>query len=279
MKITFVTRYSLILTLFFISCAVTGCDSFLKGEDRMPSVDQVTASEWNLLIRRNILFGHQSVGANIVSGVQSLAKRAGVDLPVIESRKATVLSGITHFVVGRNEEPITKLSDFSEVMEQLKGKSPDIALMKICYIDINSRSDTKKLSADYIAMIDRLSSKFPHTKFIAVTAPLTTLQTGPKAWLKRLAGKAPSGYGENYRRMEFNNILRSKFKNEGQLFDLAKFESEGVNKYQYNGQLVEAMNPVMASDGGHLNQLGQEYIAAKLIKHVVSLPRNENTHH
>jgi lysophospholipase L1-like esterase len=143
--------------------------------------------------------------------------------------------------------------------------------MKLCYIDIRGDTDAKKLANDYMATLDRLSSKYPHVTFVAMTSPLTTLQTGPKAWVKRLLGRTPSGYLENYRRLEFNDILRDKYEKQGRLFDLAKFEAIGGNNYLYQGRSVETMNPELTSDGGHLNSLGEKVIAAKLIKYIADL--------
>jgi len=45
----------------------------------------------------------------------------------------------------------------------------------------------------------------PAVTFVHVTVPLTIVQTGAKAWLKRRLGKAPWGEQENVVRHRFNS--------------------------------------------------------------------------
>ena len=238
----------------------------------MPATDQITPDEWKSVTQKRILFGHQSVGNNILAGVRHLAKEAGVKLHVTESRSAMTDFGITHFKIGQNEDPRSKIKDFADTLRVYKGQNVDIALMKLCYIDIKKDTDVKKLAEDYISSLSSLSNQYPNTTFIAVTTPITTVQHGPKAWIKYLTGQTPSGYIENYRRHQFNDILRNVYSRQGRLFDLAKIEAEGNSKYQYQGHPLEILNPVISSDGGHLNSLGERLVAARMLKFIATLP-------
>lgn len=269
-----ITKRKYFVLLFVISSCVliSGCNAHNKEAEKMIDIDQVTASEWKAFTQRHLVFGHQSVGHNILSGVQSLAETAGIKLQVTKSRSSSNNYGITHFEIGQNVDPNSKITDFEDTLTSGKIHGVDIAMMKLCYVDINYDTDAKKLAENYSAALDRLSIKFPNTTFVAVTIPLTTLQSGPKAWIKRIMGKTPSGYVENYRRLEFNEILRDKFERQGRLFDLAKFEAAGGSTYKYQGHAVEMMNPALTSDGGHLNSIGERFIAAKMIKYVANLP-------
>jgi hypothetical protein len=108
--------------------------------------------------------------------------------------------------------------------------------------------------------------------FIAVTAPLRTVQSGPKAWLKGLMGSTPGGYIDNYRRQEFSTLLRGRYDRQGRLFDLAKFEAEGSGSHQYQVQPLEVLNPAFSDDGGHFNAQGQLHVATRVLKFIAALP-------
>ena len=240
----------------------------------MPATNQVSSAEWQVITKKRILFGHQSVGNNILTGVRSLASQAGVNLKIIESRSVGTDFGISHFSVGRNEDPLSKINDFSDTLKSGAFKGLDVALMKLCYIDINADTDVRKLAEEYQYSLENLSKQFPHTVFIAVTAPIRTVQRGPKAWLKKIFGRMPGGYAENIRRQEYNDILRHNCGQLVRLFDLAMVEAEGAGNCEFQGKSLEVLNPLMSDDGGHLNAHGQHYVAAKLLKFIATLPHN-----
>lgn len=252
--------------------ALLGCGE-ANHEDKLMTNVQISVAEWQALAKKRVVFGHQSVGQNILDGVQSLAAQAGIGIQVKESRGAvTDGAGIVHFSVGRNKFPDSKFKDFTETLENGLGNSADIALMKLCYVDFKADTDATLLADQYSAMLDRLSRQFPHTAFITVTTPLTTVQTGLIAWFKRLLGLEPDGYAENARRKEFNDLLRTRYGQQGYLFDLAKIESEGFNVPNYQERSIEALNPALTTDGGHLNTEGEKQVAARLVKLLAALP-------
>lgn len=261
-----------ILMILAAMAALGACKENSKGDLKMTEKDKISSDEWKILAQRRIVFGHQSVGNNILSGVQELAKQAGVNLPVTEQQNAGAGPGIVHFKIGHNDDPYSKTRDFEKALDAGAAKKGDIAMMKLCYIDFNSRTDALKLANDYSETLDRLSSRYPETQFIAVTTPLTTVQSGPKAWVKRLLGRTPSGYVENDRRKEFNDILRNKYSKPGQLFDLAKHENNGAGTFTYQGRPIEVLNSSITNDGGHLNTQGQQYLAAQLLKFLAAVP-------
>lgn len=258
MIITAASRWWLMIAVVL---ALLGCGKADNGDKVMTSTVQISAAEWQTLAKTRVVFGHQSVGQNILSGVQTLAAQAGINLPVTESRGPAVSGGITHFFVGHNEDPLSKFKDFTSTLENGMAQNADIALMKLCYIDFNSSTNAKQLAEQYIAMLDRLSQQFPNITFVAVTAPLTIMQTGPKAWIKRLLGRTPSGYADNARRQEFNDLLRARYSQQGRLFDLARIEAEGAGVLECDGRPIEVLNPTLTYDGGHLNAQGEQRLA------------------
>jgi hypothetical protein len=119
-----------------------------------------------------------------------------------------------------------------------------------------------------------LAKKHPNISFVAVTAPLTTVQTGPKAWVKQLMGKHPSGYLDNIKRTEFNTMLRERYGSTGRLFDLARAEAESTGEHcrtDASRQAAEALCPELTNDGGHLNERGQEIVASAFLNFASSL--------
>lgn len=241
---------------------LTACGDGMNKEETAMTVPSVTPDVWQAITRKRIAFGHQSVGNNIISGIRTLAMKSEIPLKIIESRNIGPDSGITHFRIGQNGDPASKIKDFSEVVRS--GQAPDIALMKLCYVDIESRTDAEKLAKDYIKALEELSRQFPQTVFVAVTTPITVLQRGPKAWVKKLLGRS-TGLAENLRRQEFNQAVRSRFGSRGRIFDLAGAEAEGVGEHMYEGRNVAVMNPAISSDGGHLNDRGAQMVAADLL--------------
>jgi len=252
------------------------CEDTKKGNLEMIDSVEVNKKDWNILAQRCIVFGHQSVGDNIISGLHALVQQAGVILYVYDSQISDAETGIMHFKIGRNEDPYSKIKYFENIFENGQFRNVDIAMMKLCYIDFNNNTDAIKLAKDYCESLDRLSKSFPNTFFLAVTSPLTVVQSGPKSWIKILIGRTPGGYIENYKRKEFNDYIRSRYKHSGHLFDLAKYENSGSKNYTYQGATIEVLNPSMTSDGGHLNSQGQQYVAANMIKFLASIPLDKN---
>lgn len=231
----------------------------------------VTADEWTRLARMRVVFAHQSVGANVLSGVQVLAREAAATLPVAESRDLSAPGAIVHFTVGENEHPDSKLADFTRTLDAAQGDGPDVALLKFCYLDFTDGSDGAALAGAYTRALDALAARHPRTRFAAVTAPLTIAQTGPRVWAKKLLGRPAAGYASNVHRLEFNERLRQAYGPRGLLFDLAAIEAEGMPPQRHQGQPFESLNPAFTSDGGHLNAVGQRRAAARLVKFLAGL--------
>lgn len=260
------------LMLAAIFTTLMACDGSVRKEDSMVKQVVISAAEWESLAHKRVIFGHQSVGQNIIDGVQALAAGAKVALPVVRSRSFGESAGIMHFYVGENENAVSKLRDFSNALESGGVRPGDAIMVKFCYLDFNRNTDSRRLAGEYVDTLDRLGRRFPDASFVAVTAPLTVVQTGPKAWVKRILGREPSGYGDNARRLEFNNLLRARYRGSGQLFDLAAIEAQGTGENQYEGQTIESLNSSLTYDDGHLSAHGAQVVGAHLVKYLAALP-------
>lgn len=268
---------------FFIM--LTGCMAFLVGCSRQKTEESpitmthvkviptvADAQDLQRLSQLKIVIGHQSVGGEVIVGVETLARESNVPLTVTETRETFVAPALHHFKIGRNTEPESKLQDFEASMSGGLAAVADVALMKLCYIDFIAGTNPKTLAQAYIAEIESLSTRYPQTTFVPVTAPLTTVQTGPKALLKKLMGKVPGGYESNFMRKEFNEILRAHYADNVRLFDIAAIESDfGKVAIEHQGQRVEALDPTLTYDGGHLNDHGKRLIGGALIHHLAKV--------
>ncbi len=253
------TSSGLVAVLCLFLAGVGGCR---RAEVAMPVDTPPTAAQWQAFAARRVVFAHQSVGRNILGGVAGLAGAAGVDLPVTETRDGAAAPGIAHFAVGKNGDPLGKIRDFAAVMDGPAAGNADVALLKLCYIDFAGAADPAVVAAAYCDTLSHLQQRHPGTVFAAVTAPLTTVQSGPKAAIKRLLGRSPDGVAENARREAFNAVLRERFGPAGLLFDVAAIEGGGT----------DCLNPALTSDGGHLNDAGARFVAQRFVAFVAGTP-------
>lgn len=248
---------------------LAGCNrSPQEQEPITPMIAPVSKAEIAAAAGKRVIFAHQSVGNDILDGARALATDAGVPLNVVESREPpSDANGIFHFKVGTNGVPLGKIEEFRNTLSQQLA-DVDVAVVKLCYIDFNRSTDAAQIATAYVQTIDELQQRHPQTVFAAMTAPLTTIQTGPKAWIKRLLGKAPAGYVENAKREQFNAVLRQRF-DESRLFDVARIEArsgQAAATFEYEGRQLDALDPGLTSDGGHLNDAGKRVVGSAFVK-------------
>ncbi|WP_163865811.1 hypothetical protein [Myxococcus eversor] len=239
-----------------------------------------TSAPLEKLASRRIFFGHQSVGGNLLDGVKQIpASSQGLAPRIVEVKNPTeslAPGTLAHALVGQNEKPESKIADFERMMDAGLAKSTDVAFFKFCYIDFNGATDSRALFEKYRVSLEGLKARHPGTTFVHVTAPLTTVQRGAKAWLKELLGRPVWGIAENVRREMFNELMRKAYGGKEPLFDLARLEStapDGTREtYELNGQTWPAMVPGYSDDGGHLNATAQARLAKELLNFLASLP-------
>lgn len=257
-------RFFLINSLIFSATAKA-----VSSEDFQCEGETLTKA-WQLLENKKIFFAHQSVGDNIVNGLELLAEKCNKQFTPLETRDANKVNDsiFVHAKVGKNKQPETKLADFELLMEQGMGEKVDIALLKFCYIDIQHDTNIDELFIKYRDTLASLSKRYPDTKYLAVSAPLTTIQTGLKMWIKKALGH-PSRAIENKKRQEFNERLRLTYSADNRLFDIAAIESTlpdgSREKYQLDGQEYYSLYKGYTDDGSHLNEVGQLHAAQALL--------------
>jgi len=236
------------------------------------SIKDIPASSWEKLSQKKIYFGHQSVGFNIMAGVQDVMnEHPEIKLNIVETSDASDFNvGLfAHSRVGKNVDPKSKIDEFVNFMDKGIGKKADFAVLKFCYVDMRPDTDVKKIFIDYTKSISQLKENYPEMTIIHFTVPLTQNQTGPKAWIKKIIGRPVWGVEGNIKRNEYNEILLKKYKGKEPIFDIAAIEStfpDGTRStFTKNGKKYYLMVPEYTDDGGHLNEIGRKKVAEQLL--------------
>jgi hypothetical protein len=248
----------------------------LTGAGDAAPADQRIQESLERVAKRRVLFGHQSVGANLLHRLARLAASHPNTIRVAELRGPRDLSAgtIAHAFVETNGDPRRKLSSFERLLASLDAAPPDIAIVKFCWADISPTTDVASLFSAYQAKLRELAARYPRTQFVHVTVPLTTVQGGAKAFLKGLLGTPPAGLLDDARREEFNALVRNAY-GRAPLFDLARLESvapDGTETTaEWNGIKSRVLAPASTTDGGHLTRSAEDRIARELVVFLAGL--------
>ena len=251
--------------------------------DSKPSVVNIPDTVWQNLSKYKYYFGHQSVGYNIIDGINDIMQEIPqAPIQIVDTKNPAMLKEgvLAHSSIGQNTDPVSKLVDFAKTMENGIGDKADYAFMKFCYVDFSTDTDVKKVFDEYKKTHDELKRKYPGTTFIHVTTPLTSkrsdLKTVTKNIIKRVIGRPVRTYKDNIKRNEFNEMVREEYNNNGLVFDLAKIEATYPNGKMLtitkNGTTFPNMIPAYTYDGGHLNETGRKRLAEQLLIYMASLP-------
>lgn len=244
------------------------------------TLKDITDEKWEKLAGKVILFGHQSVGDNIIEGMKELiAENPRIKLLITEIKVSDLKGPIfAHFKIGKNEDPKSKIEDFAETLEKGLGSRVDIAFMKLCFVDVRYDTNVKDIFANYRDTAIKLKGKYPKVVFVHVTAPLTTIQMGAKVWIKKIIGRPIGGYEDNMKRQEFNDLLRGEYAGKEPLFDLAAVEStypDGKRElFTKEGKSYPSLVPLFTDDGGHLNKTGRKIVAEQILILLAELVNN-----
>lgn len=237
-----------------------------------PMLKKVMQSNWIELSEKKLFFGHQSVGFNIVDGLNDIVQQLPkISLNIKKTNDPDELNKplFAHSSVGQNKDPISKCDDFKRIIENGIGDRVDIAFFKFCYVDITTETDLNNIFEVYKDTMDYLGKKYSNIVFIHITVPLRVYQTGPKAWIKKIIGRQIGGYSNNIKRNQFNEMLRKEYEGKVPFFDLAKIEStfpDGKRMIiEKKGEMFYSLVRDYTDDGGHLNKTGRIKVAEQLL--------------
>ena len=232
----------------------------------------ITADDLAKVSRTKVFFGHQSVGMNVLDGLSGVYAERGMAAPTIEqgdTQPGKDGGFVDHAFIGENEKPLLKIQDFDAKMRSGIGQQVDVALMKLCYVDVTSDIDVDALFVTYREAIAVLEQDFPRVAFVHVTVPLMTEQGQLSKLKSRLTGSSRYGSAENAARERLNALIRREYAGD-HLFDLAAIESTAPDGSRaigtYKGQQYYRLYDGYASDSGHLNGEGARVAATAWLK-------------
>jgi hypothetical protein len=149
------------------------------------------------------------------------------------------------------------------------GERVDVAFFKLCYVDINDRTDIRALFDVYRTTMESLVHVYPDVTFLHVTVPLRRLRAGWSGWMREKFGLYDREREGQLQRHAYNQLLRSHYGASGRVFDLAAEEatdSDGRSQeIHYRGRALPTLVSGYTDDGGHLNRRAAERIAGRLL--------------
>ena len=219
---------------------------------------------------RRIYFGHQSVGNEIIAGIESLQSNQRPRLNLVQTKDLVAVAGpaLVHFLVGRNEDPTSKNEEFLRVLDARPKPDHPIALLKYCFVDAKSPQDAPSIFEGYRRTVDAIHRRHPDVTVVHVTMPLTTTESAFRARVKRWLGRQVNR-DLSIKRQAYNALLRATYEGREPIFDIAEVESsrdDGSRSFFMNaGDTVFTMAPEYTYDGGHLNELGRKRVATHFL--------------
>ena len=266
---------SAILTLMLSSCS------------QSQRVDTVNAAELKsqlqALAGARILLGHQSVGRDILAGLESLAREADVPLRVLEIEGVPPDDGpgVFHSNVGKNGDPNSKCEVFAHLLHRPERPAYDLAAMKFCYVDLTDDSSfgAEQLLDRYSSLVQQARALRPDVRIVHVTLPLRSDPLEWKTPIKRVLGRSTYEDSANAFRNAYNDLLRERFAGEP-ILDVAAIESTRTDgsrsSFSESGKTIYTLDSGYTYDGGHLNEQGQRKVAAEFVRvFAQALPRGE----
>jgi len=244
-----------------------------KARVKGNSVTSIPVSTWEKLSSMRIYFGHQSVGYNIVQGIQDLmADNPEIRLNLMDIKDGKPPEGggvFGHGTIGKNQQPETKLEDFRKRLDEGPNRRIDMAMLKFCYVDVVDGTDVDILFNKYKTRMDEIKASNPGILIIHSTIPLITDSPSIKNAIKRLLGRGESSCGENKKKNEYNELLLKEYGGKEPVFDIARIESTRPDGTRItctkDGKMFFCLDPDFTYDGGHLNAKGRKVVAAHLL--------------
>jgi hypothetical protein len=273
-RIKVMKRIPYLISIMFLMISCSKGESMAESDGTF-KITAVDVSTWEILVKERILFGHQSVGNNIIAGMNDLLREhpsIGITIKQTAEPEDMAKGTFTHFSVGKNENPISKIADFSSKIRQGLGKNVDVALFKFCFVDVDVTTDIDKLFREYKDAMSSLKKEYPDVIFIHVTVPLLRKeQTSFKGMIKNLIGRSDGFFSNknNVKRNMYNELIMKEYAGKEPVFDLASIESTHSNgtreTFNVGGKVYYALAPEYTEDGGHLNTVGRKLVAGQFL--------------
>jgi hypothetical protein len=252
---------------------LTGCneESTMTEKVSLLSLSDIPVSTWEKLSRKNIYFGHQSVGDNIIDGIDEVMEGSDViklNIKNINDVQKPDITVFAHSDIGKNGDIDSKLNDFSKNIREGFGSKADLAFLKLCFWDVRRNTNIDEVFNNDKKTVSSLKKEYPNITFIHFTVPLMSHSNGIVAKIKRII-KTDNGDLDNIKRNELNRLIVSEYMGKEPLFDLALIEStlpDGRRMtFSKDGKDYCYLPDEYTNDGGHLNKQARRYVAVQLL--------------
>lgn len=251
---------------------------------KVPELPPMNAAEHKdaleTLAKTKVYFGHQSVGRNVLQGLDELSKAAGVSVQVKKlDGSPWNAPAVAHSEIGKNNDPLGKIADFSQALARPEMTGTEVAILKFCYLDVahDTIKDPRALVEAYARGVDAVRAAHPNLKLVHATSPLRSDPPGWKTAIKRMIGRQTWEDPDNVLRNAYNDEIRKRFAGQP-IFDIALAESTlpdgSRSAFTLDGKTVYTLAAPYTDDGGHLNERGRQYIAATFAKSVADAMRS-----
>jgi hypothetical protein len=246
-------------------------------ETPMKTLQEVTDAEWATLAATRVYLGHQSVGGNILDGLQRLlAENPRIPLRVVESDSLSAVAAgtLVHNRIGTNGDPAGKARDFSGRLANGLGPGGGIAMFKLCYVDFKPTTDVAAVFRAYQENVERVRASHPEVRIVHLTTPLTVRKERFKDFIRGILRK-PRYSDADAARHEYNRLLQAEYGGRDPVFDLARVEAtrpDGtLESYRYREASVLNLAPEFSRDGAHLNEAGSRRVGEAFLVFLASV--------
>ncbi len=270
------------LLLAGAACGSATSDSDVRGDSK--AMEQQLTADLTVVRNGRMLFSHHSVGANIISGIERLDEEVGGGrLRIATPEEAqSGAPALIHVSGGSNKDPKSKIDFFAATIRNEPRVRPNLAFMKLCFVDFEPRTDIDDLFSYYQRTMEALKREHPEIRFAHVTVPLFKRPTDVKQSLRRLLGFEVWEDAANAKRSEFNRRLMESFPGDP-VFDLARAEATGpdgrLSTFKRDAGTYLSLNSRYTDDGGHLNASGQRVAGAAAIRFLAEALRSRGAVH
>lgn len=275
--------------LVVASCAVLVLAYDMNQNEKTASMspvdiqlDDSTKEALQIIVNSRVLFTHQSLGGNIMEGLEEIINEAGLSSEGLANTLDEPLPqnvSMVHLTPGKNGYPETKIDGFAKIIRGLDSFVPQVAGMKFCFVDFDPRTDVDQVLGYYKDSIEMLKKERPEVMFVHVTVPLKERKEKLKQRINRLLGRMVWSDESNLKRAEFNRRLLEAFK-EDPVFDLARIESTKQDgsreQHRYKNRDYYSLAPEYTNDGAHLNELGKRVVAIEMANFLSKTISTEN---
>lgn len=225
-------------------------------------------------LKGRVLFGVQSIGADIVKGIPGAFKAAGMKNPrVMTWSKARNSKGplIATARIGKNGNPSSKLRAFAALVNDAPRGSVDVALMAFNYQDVTAATDVDGLAQSYSETMESVEQANPDITFIYTTVPVTTSNSWRAVDRNSVNGLIDVDqpvWQDNIARERLNALIRERYAATGRLYDIAALQARingtKATAKAHENQFYYVMNPALSRNGKELNRRGSTQLAKEM---------------